>query len=125
MLGHDLFKLIKLEVFPMNSEYVDMVESFDYIAEFFSETHDILKFVGKSEIRMKLMVALLDKPLSIRELNSRSLLSYSSISNNLDSLIENNLVVNEDNLFSLTNLGYICICSILDLRKSMMMVEDY
>jgi len=122
------FKIIriKFEVIDVELEdNINMDDSFSYIMRSFSETHDILKFIGKSEIRVKLMVVLSSKPLSMREINSKSLLSYSSISNNLNKLIGKDLVVKRNNLFFLTNLGYICIYTILDLRKSIRMIEDY
>ena len=53
-----------------------------------SVVEDELKFLNNSEIRLKVLVDLLNGPLKIRDINRSSLLSYSSVSSNVHKLIK-------------------------------------
>ena len=83
-----------------------------------SVVEDDLKFLNNSEIRLKVLVDLLDGPLKIRDINRSSLLSYSSISSNVHKLCEEGYVEKIHNSFQLTNLGFIYITIlILKMRR--------
>ena len=83
---------------------------------YFSVVGDELKFLNNSDIRIKVLVDLLDGPLKIRDINRKSLLSYSSISSNIHKLCDEGYVEKIHNSFQLTNLGLIYITILLDFR---------
>ena len=55
---------------------------------YFSIVGDELKFLNNSDIRIKVLVDLLNGPLKIRDIAKKSLLSYSSISSNIHKLCD-------------------------------------
>ena len=83
---------------------------------YFSVVGDELKFLNNSDIRIKVLIDLLDGPLKIRDINKRSLLSYSSISSNIHKLCAEGYVEKIHNSFQLTNLGLIYTTILMDFR---------
>ena len=83
---------------------------------YFSVVGEELKFLNNSDIRIKVLVDLLDGPLKIRDINKKSLLSYSSISSNIHKLCDEGYVEKIHNSFQLTNLGVIYTTILLDFR---------
>ncbi|MBQ2962040.1 transcriptional regulator FilR1 domain-containing protein [Methanobrevibacter sp.] len=83
---------------------------------YFSIVGDELKFLNNSDIRIKVLVDLLNGPLKIKDINRKSLLSYSSISSNVHKLCEEGYVEKIHNSFRLTNLGLIYITILIDFR---------
>ena len=84
--------------------------------DYFSVVGDELKFLNNSDIRIKVLIDLLDGPLKIRDINKRSLLSYSSISSNIHKLCAEGYVEKIHNSFQLTNLGLIYTTILMDFR---------
>ena len=62
---------------------------------YFSVVGDELKFLNNSDIRIKVLIDLLNGPLKIKDINKRSLLSYSSISSNIHKLCAEGYVDNK------------------------------
>ena len=83
---------------------------------YFSIVADELKFLNNSDIRIKVLVDLLNGPLKIRDIAKKSLLSYSSISSNIHKLCDEGYVEKIHNSFQLTNLGFIYITILMDFR---------
>ena len=83
---------------------------------YFSIVGDELKFLNNSDIRIKVLVDLLNGPLKIRDIAKKSLLSYSSISSNIHKLCAEGYVEKIHNSFQLTNLGFIYITILMDFR---------
>ena len=83
---------------------------------YFSIVGDELKFLNNSDIRIKVLVDLLNGPLKIRDIAKKSLLSYSSISSNIHKLCDEGYVEKIHNSFQLTNLGFIYITILMDFR---------
>ena len=83
---------------------------------YFSIVGDELKFLNNSDIRIKVLVDLLNGPLKIRDIAKKSLLSYSSISSNIHKLCDEGYVEKIHNSFQLTNLGFIYITVLMDFR---------
>ena len=86
---------------------------------------DDLKFLNNSEIRLKVLVDLLDGPLKIRDINRSSLLSYSSISSNVHKLCEEGYVEKIHNSFQLTNLGFIYITILMDFHDVVTTISNF
>ena len=92
---------------------------------YFSIVGDELKFLNNSEIRLKVLVDLLNGPLKIRDIDKKSLLSYSSISSNVHKLCDEGYVEKIHNSFQLTNLGLIYITILLDFRDVISTITDF
>lgn len=84
-----------------------------------------LKYLNNSEIRLKVLVDLLDGPLKIRDINRNSLLSYSSVSSNVHKLCKDGYVEKIHNSFRLTNLGFIYITILMDFHDVTAAINDY
>ena len=91
---------------------------------YFSVVGDELKFLNNSDIRLKVLVDLVDGPLKIRDINRKSLLSYSSISSNIHKLCDEGYVEKIHNSFQLTNLGLIYITLLMDFRDVISTITD-
>lgn len=92
---------------------------------YFSIVEDELKYLNNSEIRLKVLVDLLDGPLKVRDINRNSLLSYSSVSSNVHKLCKDGYVEKNQNRFQLTNLGYIFITILLDFYDVATTISEF
>lgn len=92
---------------------------------YFSVVGDELKFLNNSEIRLKVLVDLLNGPLKIRDIDKKSLLSYSSISSNVHKLCDEGYVEKIHNSFRLTNLGLIYITVLMDFHDVISAITDF
>ena len=92
---------------------------------YFSMIEDELKFLTNSEIRLNVLVDLLNGPLKIRDINRNSLLSYSSVSSNVHKLCKVGYVEKIHNSFQLTNLGRIYITVLLDFQDVIKTISDF
>lgn len=92
---------------------------------YFSIVGDELKFLNNSQIRLKVLVDLLDGPLKIRDIDRKSLLSYSSISSNIHKLCDEGYVEKIHNSFQLTNLGWIYTIALLDFHDMVAAISDF
>lgn len=92
---------------------------------YFSVVEDELKFLSNSEIRLKVLVDLLDGPLKVRDINKNSLLSYSSVSSNVHKLCKEGYVEKIHNSFRLTNLGFIYITILMDFHDVAITIKNF
>ena len=90
-----------------------------------SVVEEELKFLNNSEIRLKVLVDLLNGPLKIRDINRSSLLSYSSVSSNVHKLCKDGYVEKIHNSFQLTNLGFIYITILMDFHDVVTTITDF
>lgn len=92
---------------------------------YFLVVEDELKFLNNSEIRLKVLVDLLDGPMKIRDINRNSLLSYSSVSSNVHKLCKDGFVEKIHNSFRLTNLGFIYITILMDFHDVVTTIDNF
>ena len=92
---------------------------------YFSIVEDELKYLTNSEIRLKVLVDLLEGPLKIRDINRSSLLSYSSVSSNVHKLCKEGYVEKIHNSFRLTNLGFIYITILMDFHDVVTTISNF
>ena len=92
---------------------------------YFSIVEDELRYLTNSEIRLKVLVDLLDGPLKVSDINKTSLLSYSSVSSNVHKLCKEGYVEKYQTGFKLTNLGFIYITILLDFHDVATTVKDF
>lgn len=64
-----------------------MINSNYLFLDMYDELYDEIRFLCNSDVRLKLLKNLDNNPRTMRELNDLVLLSYSSISNNLNKLV--------------------------------------
>lgn len=77
-----------------------------------------ISFLCNSEVRIKILKSLDDGPKTMRELNDLVLLSYSSISNNLNRLAEEGFIFKKERKFYLTNLARLNLINYIDFDNS-------
>lgn len=84
-----------------------------------------MKFLTKSEIRLKILRCLNFSPTSIKEIVKKTGLTYSSVSSNINKLQKKNKIVKKDNKFQLSHITQINLENILDFHKTLELIENY
>lgn len=83
-----------------------------------------IKFLTNSDSRIKLLQCLIDKPQTLKSLQKSTNLSNSSISTNMSQLEEKRYVINENDVFLITNKCKILFISISNLIKSVNILNE-
>lgn len=87
---------------------------------------DQLKFLNNSEIRLRILAYLSEKPFSLADFKDSSFVSYSSISSNVYKLTMEGFVEKIDkNNFRLTNLGKIYLISLMEFHDTINTVNNF
>lgn len=84
-----------------------------------------IKFLAQSEIRLKILDELNEHPDNIRGLVKRTEITYSSVSNNLSKLEQNNHIRKIDNKYYVTPLTEIYYTTLMDFKKSVELINNY
>lgn len=84
-----------------------------------------MKFLTKSEIRLKILKCLNFSPNSIKEIVKKTGLTYSSVSSNINKLEKKEKIVKKDNKFQLNHITKINLENILDFHKTLELIENY
>jgi|GEM_PF-468161 len=84
-----------------------------------------IKILIRSEVRMQILVELLNSPLSKKEIKNKTNLTHSAISNNLKTLADLGFIEQEDEVFKLTNLFRINFLNLINLNKSINVIEKH
>lgn len=84
-----------------------------------------LKFLAKSEIRLKIISELQKKPRSVKELVNTTKITYSSISSNLTKLEEHNHINKKKNKYYLNPLSEIHYKNLMDFKMSVDLINEY
>ena len=91
----------------------------------YDELYGNIQFLCNSEVRIKLLKSLDESPKTMRELNDLVLLSYSSISNNLNKLISLGFLTKSERKFYLTNMAYLNLINCLDFNNSIKVADSF
>ena len=89
------------------------------------ELNENLKFLTKSEIRLKILSELEKEPLSIKELVEKTNITYSSVSSNVNKLEKLNHIEKYDNVYYINPISQIYFKSLMDFKYSIDMIIDY
>ena len=84
-----------------------------------------IKFLAKSEIRLKIISELQNKPKSVKDLVKTTKITYSSISSNLTKLEEHNYVTKKKNKYYLNPLSEIYYKNLMDFKMSVDLINDF
>lgn len=91
----------------------------------YDELYGDIQFLCNSEVRIKLLKSLDESPKTMRELNDLVLLSYSSISNNLNKLMSIGFLTKSERKFYLTNMAYLNLINCLDFNNSIKVADSF
>ena len=64
-----------------------------------------IMFIVKSEIRLKILTELNDKPQTIKEIVNKTKMAYSSVSNNLNKLEYKKHVIKKNRIYTMTPMN--------------------
>lgn len=85
---------------------------------------DIL-FIVKSEIRLKILTELNEKPQSVSEIVKKTNFAYSSVSNNLNKLEFKNHVTKENRLYKINPITRIYFNQLMEFKKSIDVIKNF
>ena len=84
-----------------------------------------IKFLTKSEIRLKILEILSKEPTTIPKLVKETKITYSSVSSNLIKLEDRQFVKRVDNNYHLKPITKMYLKSLMEFRNSINMIKDY
>ena len=90
-----------------------------------NEISDDIKFLATSEIRLKILSEIYNKPSSARRLLKKTKITYSSISSNLAKLEENNHIRRVNNKYHITPMSEIYFKTLMDFKSSIDIISDF
>ena len=92
---------------------------------FHNEINNDIKFLAKSEIRLKILSELYNHPNSVRGIVNKTDITYSSVSSNLIKLEDRQFVKRVDNNYHLKPITKMYLKSLMEFRNSINMIKDY
>ncbi|WP_407416404.1 helix-turn-helix transcriptional regulator [Methanobrevibacter sp.] len=95
-----------------------MILSKDYIEK------DML-FIVKSEIRLRILTELNNKPQTIKDIVNKTNIAYSSVSNNLNKLEYKNHVIKENRIYTMTPLTKLYFSQLMEFKKSVDIIKNF
>ena len=90
----------------------------------FNHYHDEIKFLTKSEIRLKILGCLYNSSASIKEIEEKTNYGYSSILDNINKLEQRGVIYSINDKFYLYNKTKIKIINMLNFSKSMVFLRE-
>lgn len=90
-----------------------------------NEINDNLKFLAQSEIRLKILSELYEKPENIRGLVKKTKINYSSVSSNVSKLEENEFIHKIEKEYYLNPMSKIYFETLMDFKRSIDIIIDY
>lgn len=90
-----------------------------------NEINDDIKFLAKSEIRLKILSELNERPNDIRGLVNKTKITYSSVSSNVNKLAENNYIKKVEKTYYLNPIAKIYFKTLMDFKKSIEIIQSY
>lgn len=102
-----------------------MINSSYLFLDMYDELYDKIRFLCNSDVRLKLLKSLANNPKTMRELNDIVLLSYSSISNNLNKLEDAGFLIKKERKFYLTNFAILNLINCLDFNNSIKVSDSF
>ena len=93
--------------------------------EIHNEINNDIKFLTKSEIRLKILSELENNPNSIHELVKKTKITYSSVSSNISKLENNNYIKKIKSKYYLNPITKIYYQTLMDFKKSVEIINNY
>lgn len=85
---------------------------------------DDLKFLPKSLIRLKILKTLYECPMDMKQINHKTKINYSAISNTIHKLELDGYIYRENNSYFLSNSMKVCMGNLFDLDDLMILLKD-
>ena len=90
-----------------------------------NEISDDIKFLAKSEIRLKILSELQNYPNNVHGLVKDTKITYSSVSSNISKLEQNNHIEKINNDYRITPMSEIYFKTLMDFKSSVDLIRDY
>lgn len=90
-----------------------------------NEINNDIKFLAKSEIRLKILSELQNSPHSVHELVKKTKITYSSVSSNISKLEQNNYIKKIKSKYHLNPMTKIYFNTLMDFKKSVEVINEY
>ena len=90
-----------------------------------NEINDDIKFLAKSEIRLKILSELYDHPNNVHGLVRDTEITYSSVSSNISKLEQNNHIKKINNKYHINPMTEIYFKTLMDFKASLDLIRDY
>ena len=84
-----------------------------------------IMFIVKSEIRLKILTELNDKPQTIKEIVNKTKMAYSSVSNNLNKLEYKKHVIKKNRIYTMTTMTKLYFNQLMDFKKSIEVIKNF
>ena len=84
-----------------------------------------IMFIVKSEIRLKILTELNDKPQTIKEIVNKTKMAYSSVSNNLNKLEYKKHVIKENRIYTMTPMTKLYFNQLMEFKKSIDVIKNF
>lgn len=84
-----------------------------------------IKFLAKSEIRLKILNELYKQPNNVRGIVNQTKITYSSVSSNISKLEKNNYITKINNKYHIAPMTQVYLKSLIDFKNSLDMVNTY
>lgn len=92
---------------------------------FQTDINNDIKFLAKSEIRLKILSELYKEPNNVRGIVKITKITYSSVSSNIGKLEKNNHIKKINNKYHVTPMAEVYLKSLIDFKNSIDMINDY
>nr|WP_295000590.1 transcriptional regulator FilR1 domain-containing protein [uncultured Methanobrevibacter sp.] len=90
-----------------------------------NDINNDIKFLAKSEIRLKILSELNKKPDNVRGLVKKTNIAYSSVSSNISKLEKNNYITKVKNKYHVNPMTQVYFKNLMDFKNSVKIVNDY
>ena len=84
-----------------------------------------MKFLAKSEIRLKILSELNEEPDNVRGLAEKTNITYSSISSNIGKLEKNNYITKVENKYHVNPMTQVYFKTLMDFKISVDMINNF
>lgn len=90
-----------------------------------NEINNDIKFLAKSEIRLKILGELYAQPNNVRGLVKKTNITYSSVSSNIAKLEQNNHIKKINRKYHINPMSEIYFKTLMDFKNSVDLISDY
>lgn len=90
-----------------------------------NEINEDIKFLAKSEIRLKILSELQNYPNNVHGLVKETKITYSSVSSNISKLEQRNHITKINNNYHINSMASIYFKTLMDFKTSVDLIRDY
>lgn len=90
-----------------------------------NDINDDIRFLAKSEIRLKILSELYDHPNNVKGLVNKTNITYSSVSSNVNKLEQNNYIRKVKNKYYINPMAKIYYETLIDFKNSVDIINDF